>query len=35
MGLAERRGAEQFKNNDYPGWKSRIDAAAGFEVPSR
>jgi hypothetical protein len=33
MGLAERRGVEQFKNNEYPGWKSRIDAAAGFEVP--
>jgi hypothetical protein len=33
MGLAERRGVEQFKNDDYPGWKSRIDEAAGFEVP--
>jgi hypothetical protein len=33
MGLAERRGVEQFKTNDYPGWKSRIDQAAGFEVP--
>jgi hypothetical protein len=33
MGLAERRGAEQFKNEDYPGWKARIDEAAGFEVP--
>jgi hypothetical protein len=33
MGLAERRGVEQFKSNDYPGWKSRIDEAAGFEVP--
>jgi hypothetical protein len=33
MGLAERRGAEQFKNNDYPGWQSRIDEAAGFEIP--
>ena len=33
MGLAERRGAEQFKNNDYPGWKSQIDEAAGFDVP--
>ena len=33
MGLAERRGVEQFKNSDYPGWKSRIDEAAGFEVP--
>jgi hypothetical protein len=33
MGLAERRGVEQFKNDSYPGWKSRIDEAAGFEVP--
>jgi hypothetical protein len=33
MGLAERRGAERFKNDDYPSWKSRIDEAAGFEVP--
>jgi hypothetical protein len=33
MGLAERRGAERFKNDDYPSWKSRIDQAAGFEVP--
>lgn len=33
MGLAERRGVERFKNDDYPGWKSRIDEAAGFEVP--
>jgi hypothetical protein len=33
MGLAERRGVEQFKNDDYPGWKSRIDEAAGYEVP--
>jgi hypothetical protein len=32
MGLAERRGVEQFKNDDYPGWKSRIDEAAGFDV---
>ncbi|MEY9931027.1 hypothetical protein ABH926_005674 [Catenulispora sp. GP43] len=32
MGLAERRSAERFKNEDYPGWKSRIDEAAGFEV---
>lgn len=32
MGLAERRGAERFKNDDYPGWKARIDQAAGFEV---
>jgi len=33
MGLAERRGVERFKNDDYPGWKWRIDEAAGFEVP--
>jgi hypothetical protein len=33
MGLAERRGAERFKNDAYPGWKARIDEAAGFEVP--
>jgi len=33
MGLAERRSAERFKNEDYPGWKARIDEAAGFEVP--
>lgn len=33
MGLAERRGVERFKNDDYPGWKSRIDEAAGFDVP--
>ena len=33
MGLAERRGVERFKNDEYPGWKSRIDEAAGFEVP--
>jgi hypothetical protein len=33
MGLAERRSAERFKNEDYPGWKARIDAAAGFDVP--
>lgn len=33
MGLAERRSVERFKNDDYPGWKSRIDEAAGFAVP--
>ena len=32
MGLAERRSVERFKNEDYPGWKSRIDEAAGFEI---
>jgi hypothetical protein len=33
MGLAERRAIERFKNENYPGWKSRIDEAAGFELP--
>jgi hypothetical protein len=33
MGLAERRGVERFRNDDYPGWKAKIDQAAGFEVP--
>jgi hypothetical protein len=33
MGLAERRGVERFKNEEYPGWKARIEQAAGFEVP--
>lgn len=33
MGLAERRGVERFKNDEYPGWKTRIEQAAGFEVP--
>ncbi|HTJ66763.1 MAG TPA: hypothetical protein VL551_04475 [Actinospica sp.] len=33
MGLAERRSVERFKNEDYPGWKARIDEAAGFDVP--
>lgn len=32
MGLAERRSAERFKNDDYPAWKARIDEAAGYEV---
>ncbi|WP_194911757.1 hypothetical protein [Catenulispora rubra] len=32
MGLAERRSVERFKNEDYPGWKARIDEAAGFDV---
>lgn len=32
MGLAERRAVERFKNEDYPGWKQKIDQAAGFEV---
>lgn len=33
MGLAERRGVERFKNEDYPGWKQKIDQAAGFDLP--
>ncbi len=33
MGLAERRAAGRFKDDEYPGWKARIDQAAGFEVP--
>lgn len=33
MGLAERRSAERFTTEDYPGWKAKIDEAAGFEVP--
>jgi hypothetical protein len=33
MGLAERRAVERFKSDDYPGWKARIDQAAGFDVP--
>jgi hypothetical protein len=32
MGLAERRAVERFKNEDYPGWKERIDRAVGFDV---
>jgi hypothetical protein len=33
MGLAERRGVERFRNDDYPGWKAKIDEATGFDVP--
>ncbi|GAA4724282.1 hypothetical protein [Phytohabitans rumicis] len=33
MGLAERRAAEQFKTEEFPGWQRQIDEAAGFEVP--
>ncbi len=33
MGLAERRGVQRFVDGDYPGWKERIDDAAGFAVP--
>jgi len=33
MGLAERRAADRWKNNDYPDWKTRIDQAVGFDIP--
>jgi hypothetical protein len=33
MGLAERRAAEKFKNDDFPGWQKRIEVAAGFDIP--
>lgn len=33
MGLAERRAVEQFKHDDYPRWKAKIDQVTGFEVP--
>jgi hypothetical protein len=33
MGLAERRAAERFKNEDFPGWKQRMNEAIGFDVP--
>ncbi len=33
MGLAERRAAEKFRVDEYPGWKSKLDQAAGCEVP--
>jgi hypothetical protein len=33
MGLAERRAAEKFRTEEYPGWKSRLDEAAGFDLP--
>lgn len=33
MGLAERRAVEQFKNEDYPVWKAKIDQVTGFDVP--
>jgi hypothetical protein len=33
MGLAERRAAEAYRTDEYPGWKSKLDQAAGFEVP--
>jgi hypothetical protein len=33
MGLAERRAAETFRTEHFPGWKTKIDEAAGFDVP--
>ena len=33
MGLAERRAAESFRTDEYPGWKSKLDEAAGFDLP--
>ena len=33
MGLAERRATQEFQNKVFPGLKSRILDAAGFEVP--
>lgn len=33
MGLAERRAAERFKNEDCPGWLAKIEQAARFPVP--
>lgn len=32
MGLAQRRIVAEFKEKEFPKWKSQIDAAAGFEV---
>jgi hypothetical protein len=33
MGLAERRAAEKFRTEEYPGWKTQLDEAAGFDLP--
>ena len=33
MGLAERRAAHNFRTDEYPAWKARLDEAAGFAVP--
>lgn len=32
MGLAERRALAQFQADSYPGWKTKIDEVAGFDV---
>lgn len=34
MGLAERRAVKAFEENRYPEFKSQINAAAGFDVPT-
>lgn len=33
MGLAERRGVERFKSEQYPDWVAKIGEAAGFDLP--
>ena len=33
MGLAERRAATNFKDNEFPALQQEINAAAGFDVP--
>ncbi len=33
MGLAERRAIKDIQDNHLPTWQSRINEAAGFEVP--
>lgn len=33
MGLSERRAIEKFRTEEFPGWKEKIDQAAGFDVP--
>jgi hypothetical protein len=33
MGLAERRAAEGFRTGEYPEWNTKINDAAGFDVP--
>jgi hypothetical protein len=33
MGLAERRASDDFQTNHYPALKTKIDEAAGFDVP--
>lgn len=33
MGLAQKRIITEFKEKEFPKWKSQVDATAGFEVP--